>query len=247
MSTFSSAPIQRPGIVSLSLQEALWMKLEASASNLTHAQDNGFKKMIVDTKETKVYSTDNTNVSYAQTKSAIDFSQGNLNPTHNEFDIALTGPGFFAFQTKENGVAYSRDGQLSKNKQGVLINILGDPILSTGGSELAIPAEAKFVTITTDGTVTTEKGEIGKIGVKDFIDKENVSKVGRGYLYTAEQVKDIAAPVIKQGFVETSNVNAVGEILNLVEIARLFENAQKMLEDDTKRQSKAINISANNS
>lgn len=243
MSTTPRAPVQRPGVIALSLQESLWPKLETTASNLSKASVTGFKGHITQTREVKYTSPGHQSISYADTTSSIDFSQGDLKPTHNQFDLAISGAGFFPFQSKDNGVVYSRDGQLSVSAKGALVNTLGDPLLNEGGSEIVIPPTAKFISISEEGTIATDAGPIGKIGLKDFANKDTLQDLGQGYYKTDARSTPVANPRILQGFIESSNVNPINEVLNLVSIARLFENAQKLLDEDTKRQSKAINIS----
>lgn len=243
----TSAPIQRAGVIALSGQESLFTKLEKIGSNLSNSATKGFKGFITQTHEVKYQKPGQEIISYADTRSAIDFSQGILEQTKNQFDVAISGPGLFTFLSKDKGVVYSRDGQLSMANNGALINALGDPILNEGGSEITIPATAKHVSIAADGTVATETGVVGKISLVDFADKANLSFIGQGYYKTDERSKPVNNPNISQGFLEASNVNAISETLNLVEVARIYENAQKVLEDDAKRQSKVINLSSTSS
>jgi len=240
----TSAPIQRAGTVVLSLQESLWPKLEKTSGNLANSKTAGFKRYITQTHEVKYNQPGHGNISYADTRSALDFSQGTLEQTQNQFDLAISGSGLFAFLSPDKGIVYSRDGQLSMRNDGVLINHVGDPILNNSDSAVTIPATAKHVSIAADGTISTESGIIGKIQLVDFADKTNLAFIGEGYYKTEETGNPVDNPNIMQGFKEASNVNSITEALVLVEIARLFENAQKVLEDDAKRQSKVINLSS---
>lgn len=243
MSTIS-APIQRAGVVSLSGQESLFIKLEKTGSNLANSSTKGFKGFITQTHEVKYNKPGQETVSYANTLSAIDFSQGTLEQTQNQFDIAVSGSGLFTFLSPDKGIVYSRDGQLSLNSDGTLINALGDPILNDGGSKITIPTTAKHVSIAADGTITTETEVMGKISLVDFADKKNLNFIGQGYYKTDEKSKPVDNPNIIQGFLENSNVNTISQTINLVTLARLHEYAQKIAEDDAKRQSKSINVSS---
>lgn len=242
MASPPSAPIQRPGVVVLSLQEALWPKLEKIGSNLSNGSTTGFKGHITQTHEVKYNAAGRNSISYVDTRSTIDFSQGPLKETNNEFDIAISGPGFLSFKSATDGVVYSRDGQLKINDKGVVVNILRDPLLSEGGSAITVPVTAKNISIAKDGTIAADGVSIDKIGLKDFSDKNTLNYIGQGYFKTDARGTAVSDPRVIQGFVEGSNRNAVNEVLNLVEIARYFENAQKLLDEDAKRQSKAINV-----
>lgn len=243
MSNVPSAPVQRPGVIVLSLQEALWPKLEKIGSNLSNGSTTGFKGHVTQTHEVKYNAAGRNSVSYVDTRSSIDFSQGPLKETSNDFDVAISGPGFLSFKNETDGVVYSRDGQLGINDKGVVVNILGDPLLSEGGSAITVPVNAKNISIAQDGTVAADGTQIDKIGLKDFSDKNTLNYIGQGYFKTDERGTAVLDPRLMQGFIEGSNRNAVNEVLNLVEIARYFENAQKLLDEDAKRQSKAINVS----
>jgi len=157
--------------------------------------------------------------------------------------VAISGSGFLSFKSATDGVVYSRDGQLGINDKGVIVNILGDPLLSEGGSAITVPVNAKSISIAQDGTVAADGTQLDKIGLQDFSDKNTLNYIGQGYFKTDERGTTVLDPRLMQGFIEGSNRNAINEVLNLVEIARHFENAQKLLDEDTKRQSKAINVS----
>lgn len=243
-----SAPVQSAGTIVLSQQQSLWSKLEKTASNITNANTVGFKGFISQTHEIKYKQPGNQgSISYADMRSVINFSQGALEDTQNQFDIAISGDGFFAFSSANRGVVYSRDGQLRLNNDGTLVNMIGDPILSENGSTITIPTNTKSVSISTDGTISTEKGAISKVQLVDFASKEPLSFIGEGYYKTEAQGTPISKPNIIQGAKEASNVNAIEEVVNLIEISRQHEDAQKVIEDNAKRQSRAINLSATSS
>ncbi|WP_032112800.1 flagellar hook-basal body complex protein [Candidatus Paracaedibacter symbiosus] len=246
MSTIPNAPVHRAGTVMLSMQESLWPQLSGVADNMSNSKTKGFKRFITQTKSVDYTTPGKDTVSYANTRSSIDFSQGSLEETGNKFDLGISGAGFLTFRTQDKSTVYSRDGQLSLNSRGALVNNLGDTLLGDGGSEILIPATAKDIEFAEDGTISVDEKVIAKIGLTNFEDKSRLTFIGNGYFTTDVKGKPVDTPSIWQGFAEASNVNPINEALKLVEMARNFENAQKILEDDAKRQSKAINTSSTN-
>lgn len=239
----STAPIQRSGVIVLSLQESLWPKLDKTATNLSNSSVAGFKKFVNQTKEVKYHVPGKDSISYVDIQSSIDHNQGPIEQTENRFDLGIVGEGFFTFN-KNGEKVFSRDGRLTMTPEGALVNSLGDPIISAGGSQITIPGNAKSVYIASDGTISTEQGVIDRVGLTKFNDQKKLEFLGNGYFRSQERGEVVEKPKILQGYIENSNVNTVGEIISLIEISRLFDNAQKAIEEDVKRQSKVINHSA---
>lgn len=241
----SSAPIQRSGVIVLSLQESLWPKLDKTASNLANSSVAGFKRFVNQTKEVKYSIPGRDSISYVDIQSSIDHSQGSLEQTKNHFDVAIVGEGYFTIE-KEGENVYSRDGRLNMTPTGELVDSLGNPIMGAGGARISIPTNAKNIHISNDGTVSTENGIVGRISVTKFNNQKNLEFLGNGYFRSQEIGNNAEDSRVMQGYVESSNVNTVNEIISLIELSRLFDNAQKVIEEDVKRQSKVINLSATN-
>lgn len=237
-----TVPIQRSTTVALSLQQSLWPQLEATASNLANGSTGGFKRVLVDTKEVQQTSTDGQTVSYTYAANiARDFSDGGMKQTENPLDVAISGPGFF----KVSGEKLTRNGQFSINQSGQLITIDGQTVMGDGG-EINIPSSAKYIKIASDGTVSTDKGKIGKIGIFIVGDEKSLTYGANGYYTGGGNVTALEKPKVLQGFVEESNVQPITETIKLMDILRTFEYAQKIIEDQTKQQSQVINASSRN-
>lgn len=247
MVTTPNAPVRRAGTVVLSMQESLWPQLSSIADNMSNAKTKGFKRFITETRSVDYTKPGQEAISYVDTRSSIDFSQGSMEDTGNQFNLGISGSGLLSFRMKDGRTVYSRDGQLSRNNNGAIVNIVGDTLLSDGGSEILVSPSTKHIKIANDGTVSADGNIVAKIGLVDFANKSDLTFIGNGYFKTDVKGTPVENPFVLQGFVEGSNVNTIGEALKLVEIARHFENAQKILEDDAKRQSKVINTSSTNS
>ncbi len=168
------------------------------------------------------------------------FSQGNLQQTSNSLDVAVNGQGFLQVQMPDGTTAYTRDGSLHVDNQGQLVTSSGSPILPA----ITIPSTAQAITIGTDGTVTvTQQGQatptqVGAIQLANFINPAGLQSQGENlYLETqASGNPTTGTPgnnglgTLSQGYVETSNVNVVEELVNMIQTQRAYEMNSKAVQ-----------------
>ena len=161
------------------------------------------------------------------------FTQGNLQQTGNSTDLAIQGSGFFQVQMPDGTTAYTRNGSFQVSSTGQLVTAAGYPVTPA----LTIPANAITMTIGTDGVVTvTQPGtvnptQIGTLQIATFINPAGLQALGQNlFAETASSgAPTIAAPgqggagTINQGYVETSNVNVVQELVNMIQAQRAYE------------------------
>jgi len=169
-----------------------------------------------------------------------DFSQGALQATSSPFDIALDGDGVLAVKTPD-GERYTRGGNFKINSEGVLVTSDGYPVLDERNAPLNINTD-KF-SIQEDGTITTDAQEIvGKIKVVAFPDKSMLKKMGNG-LYIADDPKQAqaSAALVKQGYLEGSNINPVVEMTRMITAMRTYEAFQKSIHSHDDMTQKLIN------
>ena len=168
-----------------------------------------------------------------------DYSQGSFRETGENFDLALSGDGFFSisFTNKagETSTMYTRDGNFSMTKDGYLVTKDGDFVLGEGGP-IQLPTDVAKIAIDRDGTITADGVQIDKLAITDFEDYNYLEQYGEN-LYRAldtATTKDAAGQVY-QGYLEQSNVNVVSEMVEMITISRAFEANQKAMNaaDDT--------------
>ena len=168
-----------------------------------------------------------TRIAYAKT----DFEQGSLKITGAPFDVAITGEGFFKVATPQ-GEFYTRNGHFRLTAEGQLITEQGFPVLGDGG-EIVVPAGVKNFAITEDGSIFGDGVLVGQIGIVDVSDRLNLEKLG-GNMYrprAGAEVEEIDAEgTIAQGFLESSNVNPVYEMVNMIEAQRQYEAYSKVIQ-----------------
>ncbi|MFW3614462.1 flagellar basal-body rod protein FlgG [Billgrantia antri] len=160
-------------------------------------------------------------------------SQGGLEQTENSRDLAINGKGFFQVLMPDGSTAYTRDGSFQLNENGQMVNANGYPLEPA----IIIPDNALSISIGEDGIVSvTQPGvnqalEVGQITVSTFINETGLESIG-GNLYretTSSGPRNEAMPGMNgagrlfQGYVETSNVNVVEEMVSMIQTQRAYE------------------------
>ncbi len=167
------------------------------------------------------------------------FTQGGLSQTGNSLDVAIQGRGFFEILTPDGSTAYTRDGSFHLNAQGQIVTSSGFT-LQPG---LTVPQNSQSISIGEDGTVSVqtagskEPTQIGTIQLVDFINPGGLQAVG-GNLFketASSGAPQSATPgqsglgTLMQGSLETSNVNVVEELVNMIETQRAYELNSKAI------------------
>ncbi|MFY9329898.1 MAG: flagellar basal-body rod protein FlgG [Georgfuchsia sp.] len=161
------------------------------------------------------------------------FTQGNLQQTGNSLDAAIQGPGFFQVLLPDGTTAYTRDGSFQVNSQGQLVTSSGYQVQPA----ITIPANTLSVTIGKDGTISaTQSGsatpvQLGTLQLANFINPAGMQSHGENlYLETAASgTASNGSPgsnglgLLNQGYAETSNVNVVEELVNMIQTQRAYE------------------------
>ncbi|MGE5633131.1 MAG: flagellar hook-basal body protein [Caulobacteraceae bacterium] len=182
------------------------------------------------------------NLSYGIRSSEVktNFEQGQVYSTGNSFDLALRGKGFFCVETPE-GERYTRDGEFTKDSQGYLVTSEGYKVLGENGY---IMVEGKEMTVNEKGEVYKDDEMVGKLKIVDFNDYNALRKEGGGLIGIAEGVDEqpqIAAGDIQQGFLESSNVNSVKEMVEMLTMLRSYEASQKVIKIHDELLGKSVN------
>ncbi|SRR5581483_1063035 len=153
--------------------------------------------------------------------SRLDLAEGNLQRTGNPLDFALEGPGFFAVQTKA-GTLYTRNGSFQVSRSGQLLTSAGDPVLGSDGP-ITLPLNAEPA-ISSDGTISIGGAVAGKVKVVEFAPGAQIEALGGSYY--AAPAKAAAAALrtqVRQGMLESSNVNPVSAVVRLISAQREAE------------------------
>ena len=181
------------------------------------------------------------------------FTQGNLSQTDNLLDMAIQGRGFFQVLLPDGSQAYTRDGSFQVDNQGQMVTSNGYVLQPA----ITIPENAQSVNIGTDGTVSaTLPGsssitQLGTVQLADFVNPAGLQSMGDN-LYLESSASGSPQPgnpglnglgTLVQGFVESSNVNVVEELVNMIETQRAYEmNSRAISTTDQMMQYVANNL-----
>ena len=238
--------VQKPNVILLSLQKVQEDQLSVSSQNMANALHAGFKGFILSSEEC-VYKTQNKKkISYVKSSGITrDLSDGALNMTRNPLDLALSGSGYFMVQT-ENGKRYTRNGRFTLDKDGRLIASTGHAVLNQTGSEIMIPKNIQYFTVSRDGTMFINGSNAGRLGVVEFDDENAMRMEGGSLLSTKEDGKPGVKAIITQGAFEESNVSVMDVSIKLINILHRFEEAQLLIKQYEELQKQTMNASSKN-
>ena len=228
-------------------------RMNSIANNLANVNTTGYKRDLLAFRDTMVmyahdhilepvasirdkkYFPDPQHLSRTRIATSLtDFQQGGLKVTSAPFDLAISGEGFFKIESPD-GEFYTRNGHFTVNEEGTMVNERGWPVMSEGGP-ITVPAGFKNVVIAENGRVFADGVETGQVQVVTVDNLANLEKQGSN-LYRVRPGADVAEVEIDpnrtwvaQGFLESANVDAVYEMVNMIETQRQFEAYQKVMQ-----------------
>ncbi|BER93250.1 flagellar basal-body rod protein FlgG [Atrimonas thermophila] len=235
--------------------QAKQLDIDVIANNLANINTTGFKKSRVDFQDlmyqtVRVKGAPNTQENQIPTGIEVGlgvrpaavqklFFQGDAYETGNPLDIAIEGDGFFQVLLADGTIGYTRDGSFKLDAQGRIVTSDGFPL----EPPITVPQDAESITIGQDGTVTakiageTEPQELGVIELARFINPAGLQSIGRN-LYVATVASgepQVGTPgfdglgTLAQGFLETSNVQVVEEMVRMISAQRAYEINSKAI------------------
>jgi len=217
-------------------------RLDVIANNLANMNTTGFKRDEVFTKLIKdaalAQAKGQGNIEEAQVQHVTDFSGGSLDPTGNPLDLAVQGRGFFVVETP-GGMRYTRNGNFTLTKEGTLVTAQGNPVMGVNG-RIEVPDPQNLgqgqLVVMDSGEVLADNKSIGRVRLVDFPDESGLTKETNSLFAApagtpAMDIHEDKA-MIKQGFLEGSNVEGLEEMIALVELTRNFESNQKVIQTE---------------
>ncbi|GAB4214703.1 MAG: flagellar basal-body rod protein FlgG [Rhodoferax sp.] len=236
--------------------EAQQMQLDVISNNLANVSTNGFKRatavfedlMYQNLRQVGANSTEQSTLptglqvglGVRTVATSRSFAQGNLQQTSNKLDVAIQGDGFFQVTMPDGTTSYTRDGKFELNAAGALVTATGLPV----ANGVTVPANATAVTIAGDGTVsatipgTAAPQQIGTIALARFINPAGLTPLGGNLFAESAASGQPQAGVpgtdgmgsLMQGFIETSNVNVVQELVTMIQTQRAYEMNSKAIQ-----------------
>jgi len=226
--------------IALSRQSGLQRQMDIVANNIANMNTNGFKGERVMFVEHLVKSRGGekltgTKLSYVRDIATMtDLSVGPMQKTGNPLDLAVNGEGFFVVQT-DQGERYTRNGRFQLDDGGQIVTQSGDPVLSSGGEPFFLSPEDTEITISRDGTIATNNGELGKVKLVTFDNQQQLKRFAGGLFSSEEAPKDVEAPDLSQGSLEGSNIKPIFEMANMIELSRKYDNIRNFIDREDER------------
>jgi flagellar basal-body rod protein FlgG len=235
--------------------EAQQTQLDVISHNLANVATNGYKKshavfedlMYQNLRQTGAASSEQTQLptglqvglGVRTVATSRQFSQGGLQQTTNSLDVAVKGNGFFQIQMPDGTTGYTRDGAFQLNATGQLVTNNGQ-LVQPG---VTIPPNAQSITIAQDGKVTVAMPgqaapqSVGQLTLASFVNPAGLEPRGQNlFTETAASGTPVAAApgsdgmgALSQGFLETSNVNVVEELVSMIQTQRAYEINSKAI------------------
>jgi flagellar basal-body rod protein FlgG len=236
--------------------EAQQMQLDTISNNLANVSTNGFKKGHVvfedlmyqnlrqagaNTSEQSTLPTGlQVGLGVRPVATSRSFTQGSLQQTGNNLDVAIQGNGFCQITMPDGTTGYTRDGSFQLDSQGRVVTTNG--LLVQGG--VTVPSNATSVSVAANGTVTatvpgsTAPQTIGTITTAGFVNPAGLDPKGQNtFQETAASGQPITGTpgvnglgALQQGFIETSNVNVVQELIGMIQTQRAYEMNSKAVQ-----------------
>jgi len=238
--------VENAAYIGLSRQMTLRRELDIVANNIANANTTGFKveQLLVGTEVGARARNDMVKPSASfvlDNGVGRDFGQGALQQTGRDLDFGIEGEG--AFFTVNDGTAdtYTRDGAFTLDPEGRLTTKQGQAVLG-GGAEIVLDPALGAPSVGADGTITQNGQVTGRLSVVRF-DTLGVLEKGGDSLYRNKsnaQPIEAADAQVHQGSLESSNVNPLIEITNLVEISRAYESVSRMIDNTNDLSRRAV-------
>lgn len=201
-------------------------RLEATANNVANMTTPGFKSQ-------RLYSdvSAETDLHAPETllKQNLDLDQGRLTKTRNPLDIAVSGPGMFRLRGLDGAIAYTRSGQFKLADDGRVVTAHGLALQTADGGDLVVPDGN--VRIGADGTVSDGDRPIARLALYQPIAGAAAQPLG-GSLFAAGDgvMEEVAAPELRQGMVEASNVRLAEEMVSMMDALRQAEGGARLVQ-----------------
>jgi len=223
--------------ISMNAAQQTMLSQAANSNNLANVNTTGFRQDFEQFRSQPVFGDGlPTRVYSMSERPQTDYQQGSIQSTGRELDISIQGEGFMAVQGKDGREGYTRAGDLQITATGQLVTGTGLAVMGEGGP-IAIPPSEKLE-IGADGTITVRPlgGQANALAVLDRIklvkpELSNVFKDSDGLmrLQDGSEAPLDATVTIASGTLESSNVNAVGALVNMIELQRQYEMQVKMM------------------
>ncbi len=220
--------------------------MDVIAGNIANANTAGFKAERVQFSDWLVRRQDadapqgDRTIAYTQDRATWREQQaGTLTHTGNPFDLGITSDGYFTVSTSR-GPRLTRDGRFGLMPNGTIADAAGDAVLDSNGRPIVLSTTDTQITIAGDGTVSSENGQLAKIGIVQPTDAMQLTAEGNTLYASGSATTPVASPGLVQGSIEDSNVQPVLEMTRMIDGLRQFQFISQFIQAEGDRQQSAI-------
>jgi flagellar basal-body rod protein FlgF len=245
--TKGTRDMETTSIIALSRQAALRRQMDVVANNIANMNTTGFKgeKMMFVEHVVKSKGGDSLispKLAYVRDIATMtDMNEGALETTGNPLDLALAGDGFFAVQT-DQGERYTRNGRFQLDDGGQLVTQQGNPVLSTNGEPIIFAPTDDNISVSSDGTISTNNGVLGQLQVVSFDSPQALQRTS-GAQFVADQDNPPQAldeVEVVQGALENANVQPIFEMSEMINLHRSYDAVRRFIDKEDERQRNMI-------
>lgn len=233
--------MENTSYIGLSRQIALGRQLDLIANNVANMNSAGFKGERAIFEEFLVKTSNRKKLSYVQDRGIWrEMKQGPLERTGSPYDVALKGEGAFFVVGTIDGPRYTQNGRFQLDGEGTLVTQAGYPVLDDGGNPIVIDPLDGDITISSEGAVIGELGEIARLQLVQFDQLQDMKKIGDSLYNTNEDPKDPENVQVAQGMFEASNIQGIIEMTRMMDVVRAYTSTANMLQTGHDLQRRAV-------
>lgn len=227
--------MENAGYTTLTRQSGLIREMQVVANNIANAATTGFRQegLVFSEHVTAIDGAPSLSMAGATVRNT-SMLQGALTQTGGQLDFAIEGDGFFLIETP-NGERLTRAGSFSSSAEGDMVTYDGYRVLDAGGAPVFIPPDATDLSVSSDGTVSSNGKPLTQIGLYQPTDPLGMVRED-GVMFRADAgVEPVETGSIVQGFLESSNVSSIDQVTRMIEVQRAYELGQSFLDSENER------------
>ncbi|TNE66490.1 MAG: flagellar hook-basal body complex protein [Alphaproteobacteria bacterium] len=222
--------------VGLAHRAALQRRMDVVAHNIANMSTTAFNKEKVIFQQYLIDVPGAAATTGGKIASVIDkgvmrnLDTGTLIPTDNPLDVFIHGRGYLSVQGTDGKTVYTRNGRMMIDSESELALLSGEKVLDENGQTIQFDPEDIDVHISSDGVISTNNGEKGNIGLVSFSNEQNMKRRGSS-LYETDQApiarENMTGVKLQSKAIESSNVNAIESMVEMIDVMRAYEKASK--------------------
>jgi flagellar basal-body rod protein FlgF len=214
--------------------------IDVIANNIANMNTPGFKAERMQFSDWLEGQRDGSSIAYTEDRATWhELSPGPLQQTGNPLDLAITGDGYFTVSTSA-GPRLTRDGRFEVMPDGTIANSAGQGLMDMSGRPIRISPTDTELTVTGDGTLSSQNGVLATIGVVTPNNPMQLIAEGGTLLRSDSNTRKVAKRQVVQGAIEESNVQPVAEMTRLIQGERTFQFLTQYVQAESDRANNAI-------